>query len=86
MSLRPDLAEALLALRRAGCLAALVSGSGPSIFGLAPSQQEAEKIARSVPSELPPTLRSKLKFVPLLSGLAPQAAPEAPHLGGSGQG
>lgn len=36
VSLRPEVGDALGALIEAGCLAALVSGSGPTVFGLAP--------------------------------------------------
>ncbi len=74
LSLRPELAEALKALRRSGCLAALVSGSGPSIFGLAPTLEQARETARVVSGRLPAGLGGELEFVPLLSRPDPLAA------------
>lgn len=44
-SLRPDVGEALDALREAGSPLALLTGSGPTAFGLFPSLGEAESAA-----------------------------------------
>ncbi len=46
--LRPELAEAKTALLDAGALGALVSGSGPTVVGLAPDAQSAHRLARAV--------------------------------------
>jgi 4-diphosphocytidyl-2-C-methyl-D-erythritol kinase len=51
-SLRPELARVLVGLREAGALAAAVSGSGPTAFGLFPSPAAGERAARSVPGAL----------------------------------
>ena len=40
----PGLAEVKAALLEAGCLAALMSGSGPTVFGIAPSHRAALRI------------------------------------------
>jgi 4-diphosphocytidyl-2-C-methyl-D-erythritol kinase len=40
----PGLAEVKAALREAGCLAALMSGSGPTVLGIAPSHRAALRI------------------------------------------
>jgi 4-diphosphocytidyl-2-C-methyl-D-erythritol kinase len=47
-SLRPDLATKRAAMLEAGALGALVSGSGPTIVGLAPSAQDVPRIAEEV--------------------------------------
>jgi 4-diphosphocytidyl-2-C-methyl-D-erythritol kinase len=44
-SLRPDVGDALDALRRAGAPLALLTGSGPTAFGLFPTLAEAERAA-----------------------------------------
>jgi 4-diphosphocytidyl-2-C-methyl-D-erythritol kinase len=49
LALRPGAAESLAALRAAGALAAQVTGSGPSVFGLFPDRASAEAAAASVP-------------------------------------
>lgn len=46
LALRPELAGVLDALRRAGALGALVSGSGPTCFGLFAGHEQAERAAR----------------------------------------
>ncbi len=48
LSLRPDLGEPLAALRDAGALAAQVSGSGPTTFGLFPERLAAERAAATI--------------------------------------
>lgn len=42
LSLRPEIGETLGALEESGAASALVSGSGPTVFGLFPSLPEAE--------------------------------------------
>jgi 4-diphosphocytidyl-2C-methyl-D-erythritol kinase len=46
--LRPDLAEAKAALMEAGALGAIVSGSGPTMLGLARDEEHAQRVARAV--------------------------------------
>ncbi|MEX2194076.1 MAG: 4-(cytidine 5'-diphospho)-2-C-methyl-D-erythritol kinase [Thermoleophilaceae bacterium] len=58
LSLRPGLTRPLDALRAAGALAALVTGSGPTTFGVFASAAEAEGAAATVPGALVSTLRS----------------------------
>ena len=57
LSLRPDLAQRLEALRRAGALGAAVSGSGPTCFGLFTDRAAAEDVATSIPDALVTELR-----------------------------
>lgn len=45
LHLLPDLAPRLAAIRRRGALAALMSGSGPTLFGLCASHDEAGSVA-----------------------------------------
>jgi 4-diphosphocytidyl-2-C-methyl-D-erythritol kinase len=45
ISLRPDIGDALDALRQAGAPAVFLSGSGPTVVGLFPSMAEAEAVA-----------------------------------------
>ena len=52
LELRPELAEALDALRAAGALAAAVSGSGPTVFGVFASPAEAERAASLLPGSI----------------------------------
>jgi 4-diphosphocytidyl-2-C-methyl-D-erythritol kinase len=40
----PGLAEVKAALMEAGCVAALMSGSGPTVFGIAPSHRASLRI------------------------------------------
>jgi 4-diphosphocytidyl-2-C-methyl-D-erythritol kinase len=49
LRLRPEVGEALAALRREGALAAIVSGSGPTAFGLFRQRDEAEAAAVRIP-------------------------------------
>jgi 4-diphosphocytidyl-2-C-methyl-D-erythritol kinase len=49
LGLRPEVGEALAALRREGALAAIVSGSGPTAFGLFRDRDEAEAAAAGIP-------------------------------------
>lgn len=46
--LRPELAEKKEAMKAAGALGALMSGSGPTIFGVARSESHAKEIAAAV--------------------------------------
>jgi 4-diphosphocytidyl-2-C-methyl-D-erythritol kinase len=48
LSLRPELAESIGALRAAGALAAQVSGSGPTTFGLFADRPAAERGAAAI--------------------------------------
>lgn len=48
LMLRPELAEKKERLREAGALAACLSGSGPTLYGIAGSEEAAEDIARRV--------------------------------------
>jgi 4-diphosphocytidyl-2-C-methyl-D-erythritol kinase len=58
LGLRPELAAVLDRLRSAGALAALVSGSGPTCFGLFPDLQAARAAAGAVPGALAVRLRA----------------------------
>lgn len=51
-SLRPDLGDPLRELRREGALAALVTGSGPTTFGVFPSRGAAERAAERIAGAL----------------------------------
>lgn len=51
LALRPELARALDALRSAGALAARVTGSGPTTFGVFPDRAAAERAAAGLSSE-----------------------------------
>ncbi len=48
LSLRPELAEAIATLEREGALAALVTGSGPTVFGVFPDDEAARRAASRV--------------------------------------
>ena len=48
LGLEPSIADALALLRGSGALAAAVSGSGPSTFGIYRGRQEAEAARRAV--------------------------------------
>lgn len=52
LRLRPELAETLEQLRAAGALAAQVSGSGPTVFGLFADVETANAAAEQVPGSL----------------------------------
>ena len=52
LSLRPELGAGLRALRGAGALAAALSGSGPTAFGLFPHGDAARRAASSIPGAL----------------------------------
>jgi len=60
LSLRPEIGEALAALEGIGAAAALVSGSGPTAFGLFEHVAAAERAAR----ELPPRYASAIVAAP----------------------
>lgn len=49
LSLRPEIAEALAALEDAGAAVALVTGSGPTAFGLFPDIAAADRAAAALP-------------------------------------
>jgi 4-diphosphocytidyl-2-C-methyl-D-erythritol kinase len=50
LALRPELERPLAELRSAGALAALVTGSGPTVFGVFPDEAHAREGAARVPS------------------------------------
>lgn len=52
MSLRPDIGEPIERLSQAGALAAAVSGSGPTAFGIFSGPAMAERAASAVPGSL----------------------------------
>jgi 4-diphosphocytidyl-2-C-methyl-D-erythritol kinase len=58
LSLRPDLERPLADLRAAGALAALVTGSGPTTFGVFADRAGAERASEAIPGSLVSTLRS----------------------------
>lgn len=49
----PEVSESKKALKRAGCTAALMSGSGPTVFGFVPSQEEGVAAVRKLKRALP---------------------------------
>ena len=53
LELRPELAATLDAVREAGALAAAVSGSGPTVFGVFGDRAAAERAAGLVPGSIP---------------------------------
>jgi 4-diphosphocytidyl-2-C-methyl-D-erythritol kinase len=58
LSLRPELAEPIDALRAAGALAAQVTGSGPTTFGVFPDRASAELAAERIPGAVVTGLNS----------------------------
>jgi 4-diphosphocytidyl-2-C-methyl-D-erythritol kinase len=58
LSLRPDLEEGIAALLEAGALAAGLSGSGPTAFGVFSGPAEAERAASSVTGAVATRLRA----------------------------
>jgi len=56
LSLRPEIAEALVALEEAGAARALVTGSGPTAFGLFPDLDAADRAASSLPPRYADTI------------------------------
>lgn len=56
LSLRPELEGSLASLRSAGALTALVTGSGPTVFGVFPDGEAADRAARSFPGSVVATL------------------------------
>jgi 4-diphosphocytidyl-2-C-methyl-D-erythritol kinase len=53
LRLRPELAATLEMVRSAGALAAAVSGSGPTVFGIFESPADAQAAAAAVPNSIP---------------------------------
>jgi 4-diphosphocytidyl-2-C-methyl-D-erythritol kinase len=53
LRLRPELAATLAMVRSAGALAAAVSGSGPTVFGIFESPADARAAAAAVPNSIP---------------------------------
>jgi 4-diphosphocytidyl-2-C-methyl-D-erythritol kinase len=58
LSLRPELGEVLGALRHAGALAARVTGSGPTAFGVFPDRAAAEIASARIPGSIVTELRA----------------------------
>lgn len=52
LSLRPELGQTLATLRESGALAAAVTGSGPTAFGLFAAEPEAETAAARLPEAI----------------------------------
>jgi 4-diphosphocytidyl-2-C-methyl-D-erythritol kinase len=52
VSLRPELKWTLQALRDRGALGAMVSGSGPTCYGVFPTRHAAEQAAVGLPGAL----------------------------------
>lgn len=57
LSLRPELAEPIAELRRAGAVAALVTGSGPTVFGVFDRSEAAHAAAAAFPAAVTAGLR-----------------------------
>ena len=57
LSLRPELEETLEAVRRTGALAARVTGSGPTVFGLYAGRSGADDAAGALPAAIATRLR-----------------------------
>jgi 4-diphosphocytidyl-2-C-methyl-D-erythritol kinase len=53
ISLRPEIEDALVALAEAGAAHAMVTGSGPTAFGLYPTADEAVAAARDLRERFP---------------------------------
>ena len=53
LRLRPELADVLAELRGRGALAAAVSGSGPTVFGIVEDRAAAERLAAAIPTAIP---------------------------------
>ena len=56
LSLRPELSEVIGALERSGALVALVTGSGPTVFGVFDGEQAARRAAASLPGAVVATI------------------------------
>jgi 4-diphosphocytidyl-2-C-methyl-D-erythritol kinase len=69
--LRPELADHLDALRAAGALGAIVSGSGPTVIALAPSAAAAHEIAAA----------TQHRFHRVAVSGSPAGGPEVRHVG-----
>ena len=52
LSLRPELGDVKAALRSAGALGVLVTGSGPTVVGVFPGRAEAERASETLPGAL----------------------------------
>lgn len=71
VSLRPEIRLALETLRKAGCLAAIPSGSGPSVFGLAQDEKDLGSLAARAGEWLSGTSPGAYEFVAMVSGPGP---------------
>jgi 4-diphosphocytidyl-2-C-methyl-D-erythritol kinase len=74
LALRPELEEVLTSLTDAGALGALVSGSGPTCFGLFPDRAAAVTAAATIDGAIAAGLRSHVAE-PAVAGDTPSAAP-----------
>jgi len=83
--LRPEIGAIRELLLRGGCRAALVSGSGPTVFGLALDEEQAQRAAADAGRRLPPGLAGRVKFVSVrtLPGLRLDAQAQDPPAGGT---
>jgi len=63
LRLRPELREVLSSLRRAGLLGVAMSGSGPTCFGLATDDEQAETAAQRLRSDSPDWWTAVVSFV-----------------------
>ena len=52
LALRPELRERLASLRETGALAAAVTGSGPTVFGVFDAREHAREAARDLPGAI----------------------------------
>ena len=52
LALRPELGESLARLRGEGALAAAVTGTGPTVFGLFPARADADRAAAAIPGAI----------------------------------
>jgi 4-diphosphocytidyl-2-C-methyl-D-erythritol kinase len=59
ISLRPEIDEALRALEEAGAAHAMVTGSGPTAFGLYPTAEEAAEAAAELRGRFPDALATR---------------------------
>ncbi len=59
ISLKPEIEEALRALEEAGAAHAMVTGSGPTAFGLYPTAEEAAAAAGELRARFPGVLATR---------------------------
>ena len=59
LSLRPELADRLRAVRDAGALSAIVTGSGPTVVGIFADRSEAQRARERLPGSIETGLRQR---------------------------